>query len=207
MSRRGRPPNSDPKRRARIIEELDEAAEHFEDRWGGPRVGKIPKDEWEMFQADLRFLETSVEAAIRADVLDHPVVHDWISGKTSLGDWVWLRQFRVGLEKGVRRPRSNIDTLLSCEAATLLEEKWMGSTKVRWMLLEKLSQPDYKPPVWLDISEAELEEMKQRLKTSNQNFHKWLRRFGPAQAYSSTNVPGYSSTSSVRIMPYRRPLP
>ena len=207
MSRRGRPPNSGPKSLDQIIEDLDAAAERFGKRWGGRRLGEIPKDKWDLFQAHLSSLETAVKEAIRAGVLDHPVVEHWLEAKRSLGDWVWLRQFRSGLEKGVRRPWSNVNTLLSYEAATLLEEKRMSYTEVRWALLKKLGQPNYKPPDWLDISEAELEKMKRRLKTSNQNFHKWLRRVGPVPGYSSTNVPGYSSTNSVRIKFWRRPLP
>ena len=176
MSRRGRPPNNDPKRLKRITEELDEAAQHFGESWGGRRHGEIPKDEWEIFQEDLSSLETAVKEAIRAGVLDHPVVHHWRSAKRSFGDRDWLRQFKVGLETGVKPTLSNEDTLLMFEAHALIYEEEIPYTKVRRMVLNKLNTADYKPPSWLGISETELEAMKRRLKTSDQNFYKWLKR-------------------------------
>ena len=178
MAKKGRPRNDDPKRRERIIEDLEEAVKQYS-RWCVISVHHLSEEDWEWFQADYRDLEIAVVSASRVGVSDHPVVTEWLATKRVFGERQWLRRCGKGLEKGVKPTLSNIDTLLSYEAATLLDEKRMSYTEVRWMLLKKLSQPDYKPPDWLDISEAELEEMTQRLKTSNQNFHKWLRRVGP----------------------------
>src|SRR5258706_10946559 len=60
-----------------------------------------------------------VHRAIRAGLTNHGVVEAWLQGRRSLGESDELRQFRAGLEKGVRRPWSAPDCWIAHHASDM----------------------------------------------------------------------------------------
>jgi len=68
----------------------------------------------------LQEYDRAIRAAIRAGVIDHPLVVAWIHAKRSVKDWGALRELRMGLEKGATQWSAE-NAWIAQEAGDLME--------------------------------------------------------------------------------------
>lgn len=155
----------------RALNELEEAVSELQ----GCR-GIEPEDEEERHHQQINqdIYEEAITRAVRAGLWQHPVVREWLAARRSLGDWEELRRFRLGLERGVKKPMLKEDFWIAFEAQGLIA-RGKGPEAIHTALIDKLKS-DEKPQEWFDLRPEEIERLIDRLQCSRQNFHRWLKR-------------------------------
>ncbi|MBT3990521.1 MAG: hypothetical protein HOE97_08385 [Rhodospirillaceae bacterium] len=166
--------NPSPKQE-RALRALDEAIEDMNE--AGWLVESNLIDAEQIFLAENSNLARAVIKAMNADLLDHPLVRNWITNLKIFGEWDELRRFkRKRLEKEVKRPPSKEDFWLRFEAQSLLDEG-IGPQKIRQLLLRKLRLN--KVPEWFDISSSDRQKLIKYIKDlTRQGFSQKLKRLG-----------------------------
>jgi hypothetical protein len=104
--------------------------------------------------------------------VDHPIVQEVLATHRSLGDWDWLRRFRIALETGVKKPIAKADFWIIFHARPLLVER-MKLTDIQRTLRSLLRQPA-EPMLGLNCGERQ--KLLARLTQTRQGFHNLLRR-------------------------------
>lgn len=169
-----RPPSQ--RQMQRLMERLSDAVEQME-RWDGVPAEKVEADQ-ELFIADREDLEKAIGKCIRAGLIDHPIVREWLAGRRSLGEKAWLRRFRMALERGVRPPMAKADFWLICEATpriaageplTFIQQALYREVRFTAASVRERYEA-------LGMTDDDLREIAKRLKTKRQTFHEWLAR-------------------------------
>src|SRR5207248_2522120 len=144
------------------------------------RVGDRTEDQK---RADYEDFTAAVRRAIRAGVVDHPLVQGWISGQRSSGNWEALRKCKAGLERGSRHFLDAGDLWINITAVSLIET---GCSFDRLFLeiRRRLKSEDFPGPIFMDRGRSWLADEEQELKkirgkirsrlSSRQNLHKRL---------------------------------
>lgn len=162
-------------RRRRIEQDLKYSAESMR-RWHGANWGALERRLSE-FEADVGEHERTVRRAIRAGMVDHPIVAKWLEGRRTLGEWDWLRRFRLGLERGVRKPMSPEDFWVSYHASELAEQRKKPES-IRRALCRKLALGS-PPEDWFGLGPTAIARLRERLnRMPRQNFNRLLLRLG-----------------------------
>lgn len=177
----------------RRLQELEDAAQSMRELWGNVGANKINEDmsnpAESVYLHDRQIFDKAVGLAIRAGLLDHPVVRNWIADHRSFGQWDELRRYKKSrLERGVKRSMSKNDLWLICHAPSLISEEKYSVEQTRQSLVRILDEerngnrrPDRakEPLIWFGFSDPEVDNLRAQLKNmAEQNFRRWLKRLG-----------------------------
>ncbi len=172
----------EPKKADRRITDLEDAAQQMLEHWSGRSPEDIRKN-YEKYSEDRKDFDKAVGRAIRAGLLEHPIVRNWIAERRSLGDRDILRRYKdQRLERGVKGGISKEDLWLLYESHDLINGK-RGYKAIRKALINRITVADEKAlRRWKEefgFEGNELKILRARLKqTSLQNFRKWCKRLG-----------------------------
>ena len=120
----------------------------------------------EIFKDDYRTYERAVVRAIRAGLVNHPLVRDWIAARRSVGDYDALRRLRRGFEAGMSPEIDAADCWIALEAHDLIE-RGLSVEGVRRKLVVKAAR-----------APKEIKQVVLRRIRSKQNLHRRLAELG-----------------------------
>ena len=163
-------------KRTWLIQDLEDAGKSMR-RWGGRPTEKIEENR-ERYEEDRADFEMEISRAIRAGLVDHPLVREWIATQRSFGDWDALRKFkRQRLERSVRRTISKEYFWIIYKAIDLREEG-KGLHEIRNNLIGRLRRNDVES--WFDFRREEQLALATHLRgLTRQGFHQLLKRLAP----------------------------
>jgi len=130
-------------------------------------------------------LDRSIGKAVRAGIIKHPIVRDWLAARRSLGDREILRnRFRANrVERGVDGPMREEDFWVTIEGKLQAENK-KGPEAIRRSLVHKLRYGildvefiSDTPPLQFNMTAHDREQLAKRLEAmSRSGFYKLLKR-------------------------------
>lgn len=124
---------------SQIIDDLEDAFKKFS-KWHG--ANPTDPESRELFTDHYKAYESAVGRAIRAGLLDHPKVADWIRGRRSIGDRATLRRYRLGLEAGIAPPIDEADLWIACQASDLIDRGLSLEAIRRQLIRKSVSAPN-----------------------------------------------------------------
>ena len=134
----GDPLDGKNQRQRQLLDDLQQIESQMR-RWALASMERI-RQEQERYDADVAERDRIVGKAIRAGLTEHPFVIAWLAERRTFGQKDELRQFRAGLERGVKRMMSKADFYITFYASDLMDHG-IGVEEIRRKVCRQLLYP------------------------------------------------------------------